>query len=103
MPDVRFLVWQCGVPPIPSSIMRSSSASTRAYRSLLVLAVLGLLASEGMAQEAAPDAAPPEAPAAESSTPPSVPECMAWHASGQKLRYHSKLLESREPLRGCSH
>jgi hypothetical protein len=68
-----------------------------------VLAVLGLLASEALAQEAAPESPPAAAPATDATTPPTVPECMAWHASGQKLRYNSKLLESREPLRGCSH
>jgi hypothetical protein len=53
------------------------------------------------ATPAADPAAPP--PDAENAAPPSVAECMGWHAAGQKLRYNSKLLESREPLRGCSH
>lgn len=68
---------------------------------------MAVLVLGATATRAAPAQTTPEgdksAPASEPAAAPTVPECMAWHASGQKLRYNSKLLESREPLRSCSH
>ena len=69
------------------------------------MAILAAVTSSGAAASAAPGDAPAASAtaAAPSAGAPTVAECTAWHATGQKLRYGSKLLESREPLRGCSH